>query len=125
MGSKPVKINIDWCKACGLCIEVCPKDVFLWSKDIGKHGVKVPEIKKPSRCTKCMMCEMICPDFAITVEGTRKKKAKSPVESKPKKKKKTAAKKSATKAKPTKKPKVKPKKKAKKKPKPAKRGKKR
>ncbi|MHC4660317.1 MAG: 4Fe-4S dicluster domain-containing protein [Planctomycetota bacterium] len=124
MAQKPVKINLDWCKACGICIEVCPKKVIEWSEEIGKHGVRMPELKRPSRCTKCMLCEMMCPDFAINVEGSRKKKAESAPEPKPAKKKKPAPKITKAKSKPKKKPKAKQLKKAKKKTKSGKKAKK-
>jgi len=53
------------CKACGLCIEVCPKDVLEFSQDFNTRGVHYPEIVRPGNCIGCGMCQNICPDLAI------------------------------------------------------------
>jgi len=57
---REITVNSKWCKKCGLCVEFCPRQV-LEMKD-------VPHVKDPARCTGCLMCEMHCPDFAITVK---------------------------------------------------------
>lgn len=57
-----VKINKDWCKRCGICIEFCPVQVF--DKEI--DGTPIP--KHQDKCTGCKLCEIRCPDFAIKVE---------------------------------------------------------
>ena len=64
-----VKISVrrEWCKSCGICIEFCPKDVLV-SDDQGKP---IPE--NIDACTKCGLCELRCPDFAITVGGVEEK----------------------------------------------------
>ena len=51
-----------WCKSCGLCIALCPKDVYGENEDGG------PEIIQPDHCIGCLICETHCPDFAITIE---------------------------------------------------------
>jgi 2-oxoglutarate ferredoxin oxidoreductase subunit delta len=48
-----------WCKACGICIALCPKKVF----DTGTDGK--PIVARPQDCINCGMCEIMCPDFAI------------------------------------------------------------
>jgi len=64
-----VKISIDreWCKACGICIEFCPKNVLV-SDDQGK-----PNPINIDVCIKCGLCELRCPDFAITIEEVEDK----------------------------------------------------
>jgi len=59
--SYTVKINYNWCKNCGICVEFCPKDVF----DEGEHGE--PVVERQDDCTGCMMCVLRCPDFAVNV----------------------------------------------------------
>lgn len=66
-----VKINEEYCKACALCIEICPKNVLGFSGKFNKKGYDVAEVKNPEACIYCKKCELICPDFAITVEDTR------------------------------------------------------
>lgn len=48
-----------WCKACGICIALCPKHVF----DAGRDGK--PVVSRPEACVNCGTCEIMCPDFAI------------------------------------------------------------
>ncbi|MCL4368742.1 MAG: ferredoxin family protein [Actinobacteria bacterium] len=60
---KPSEIVIyrDWCKACGICIEFCPTRVF----EVGEGGE--PIVAHPEECISCDLCELLCPDFAITL----------------------------------------------------------
>lgn len=52
----------DWCKACGICIAFCPKQVF--DRDEGGK----PVAARPDDCIGCLFCEIHCPDFAITIQ---------------------------------------------------------
>ena len=52
----------DWCKACGICIAFCPKQVY----DRDEGGKPLPA--RPDDCIGCLFCELHCPDFAITIE---------------------------------------------------------
>ncbi len=60
---KPSEILIyrDWCKSCGICIAFCPTKVF----ETGDGGA--PVIAHPEKCISCELCELLCPDFAITL----------------------------------------------------------
>jgi 2-oxoglutarate ferredoxin oxidoreductase subunit delta len=64
-----IEIDKTFCKGCSLCIVNCPRDVLAISKERGSAGFLVPEAVQAEACTKCMMCELICPDFAIVVNG--------------------------------------------------------
>jgi 2-oxoglutarate ferredoxin oxidoreductase subunit delta len=65
-------INRIWCKGCGICVAFCPKQVLELDEDD-----KVIAARRDD-CIYCGMCELRCPDFAITVikgggeeEGTK------------------------------------------------------
>lgn len=60
-----IRLNRAWCKGCGICIALCPEDVYKPDRD-GK-----PVIDQPDRCIWCERCEIYCPDFAINLEGTK------------------------------------------------------
>jgi 2-oxoglutarate ferredoxin oxidoreductase subunit delta len=56
-----VVIDLDLCKACGICIAFCPADVFE-GDDFGR-----PVVARLADCTLCAFCERHCPDFAIDI----------------------------------------------------------
>jgi 2-oxoglutarate ferredoxin oxidoreductase subunit delta len=53
---------------CGICIFVCPKDIFANSEEPNDAGYVPPGIKNEEQCTACRNCMISCPDFAIVVE---------------------------------------------------------
>lgn len=61
------------CKGCGLCIEKCPVKTLEWSANLGVYGTPAPHVKEEIPCTACNMCELVCPDAAITVVKQTKK----------------------------------------------------
>jgi 2-oxoglutarate ferredoxin oxidoreductase subunit delta len=64
-----VEIDVDTflCKGCGICVEMCPRKVFEWSKELSEKGVHYPVPVHAEKCVKCKLCELLCPDFAIAV----------------------------------------------------------
>lgn len=57
-----IVVSTDLCKACGICIELCPRNVF----DVDGDGQ--PVVARLELCTVCLFCEWHCPDFALRVE---------------------------------------------------------
>ena len=53
---------------CGLCIHVCPKNVYSRSNRLTPKGIRPPEPERVGECMACMRCMMYCPDLAIVVE---------------------------------------------------------
>ncbi|MEO0072161.1 MAG: ferredoxin family protein [candidate division WOR-3 bacterium] len=66
-----IKINQQWCKGCGFCIEICPKDVYTRDSKVSSRGFQEIIIKNPEKCIECQLCEYLCPDLAITVIGKK------------------------------------------------------
>ncbi len=56
-----ITVNIGWCKGCAICVEFCPKNVLAM-----RDGV--PVVVDAAACTRCQLCDVRCPDFAITVK---------------------------------------------------------
>jgi 2-oxoglutarate ferredoxin oxidoreductase subunit delta len=63
--------NIDiykaWCKACGICVAFCPTGT------LARDETGSPYVKDPEKCAKCGLCELRCPDFAITVHEKKER----------------------------------------------------
>jgi 2-oxoglutarate ferredoxin oxidoreductase subunit delta len=66
-GAKEIIIDDQFCKGCNLCIEVCPRKVFSGSSKRSRAGYSIPQAADPGKCSVCSLCEMTCPDLAITI----------------------------------------------------------
>ena len=69
-----IEIKDDWCKGCNICIERCPLNALEISDRLNKRGVRPPQLKKKNDCNFCRLCELICPDLAITIIEDKDKK---------------------------------------------------
>jgi 2-oxoglutarate ferredoxin oxidoreductase subunit delta len=74
-------IDIQRCKGCGLCVQVCPKNSIVISKQSNKTGY-FPAETDNRNCTGCALCAIICPDAAITVYRDETKIADLPKKNK-------------------------------------------
>ncbi len=57
-----ILVDPAFCKRCGICIFFCPTGVF----DARDDGL--PLVARREKCIWCGLCEVRCPDFAITLE---------------------------------------------------------
>ncbi len=66
-GPVDIQIKVSWCKGCGLCVDYCNRGV-IEMKDA------LPSVVAAEKCSRCLQCEAICPDFAIEVVDKVEKK---------------------------------------------------
>ncbi|CAA6815965.1 MAG: 2-oxoglutarate oxidoreductase, delta subunit, putative (EC [uncultured Campylobacterales bacterium] len=67
----PVWVNTNNCKACNICVTLCPAGVLgMIEADTSILGSTI-SVDYPDSCIGCNACELSCPDFAIYV--SRKK----------------------------------------------------
>lgn len=75
MAKKRGKIILDReaCKACYLCVSVCPQNVITVSENLNQKGYYPAEFteadlsEEDRTCTGCASCAVMCPDVAIEV----------------------------------------------------------
>lgn len=60
-------IDIERCKGCNLCVDVCPKELLEISKESNRQGHHPARMVSSNECTGCCNCAIICPDVAIEV----------------------------------------------------------
>ena len=56
------------CKGCGLCADVCPKQILALSKEINSKGYHPITMTDQAKCIGCAFCARMCPDAVIKVE---------------------------------------------------------
>lgn len=62
---KKLVLTVSWCKACGICMQLCPRKV------LGEEEVtKKVSIIAPEKCNGCGICELSCPDYVFTIVET-------------------------------------------------------
>jgi len=70
LGIHGTNVAVDWdvCTGDGVCIEVCPVNVFDWA-DAPGHPVseKKSDPTREKDCIQCLACETQCPSQAIKI----------------------------------------------------------
>lgn len=69
MGKGRIVVDVNLCKGCELCTEVCPKDILQMDyEEFTPSGYHPASLVDPDgACTGCAICAIICPDVAIRV----------------------------------------------------------
>ncbi len=55
-----IVIHENLCKGCSICVDFCPTNVL-------EMKGSVVSVKNLEACTRCQLCDLRCPDFAIQV----------------------------------------------------------
>ncbi len=55
-----IVINERLCKGCSICVDFCPTNVL-------EMRGSIAAVKDLAACTRCQLCDLRCPDFAIQV----------------------------------------------------------
>lgn len=63
----PVWVDEERCKACDICVSVCPAGVLSMEQEPASTLGAMVRIIHGEDCTGCSNCELNCPDFAINV----------------------------------------------------------
>jgi 2-oxoglutarate ferredoxin oxidoreductase subunit delta len=63
-----VKIDIEKCKECGLCIVECKLKILALSNEVNKSGYHPVKVVTPEKCTGCTLCAIACPEAIIEIE---------------------------------------------------------
>ncbi len=67
-GFRPVLVDVERCKGCGLCVAVCaPGSLALDPVRVNAMGHHPVALVDPDGCTSCAKCARMCPDAALTV----------------------------------------------------------
>jgi NAD-dependent dihydropyrimidine dehydrogenase PreA subunit len=62
-----LRVDVNECKGCGLCVEACPPRVIGMSDALNHYGYRTAAYAGTG-CTACGICFMVCPEpGAITV----------------------------------------------------------
>jgi 2-oxoglutarate ferredoxin oxidoreductase subunit delta len=68
MAKGKVIINIELCKGCELCTEVCPVKILVMEKSVlNQSGYLPAKVIDMDKCIACGNCAVVCPDSAISV----------------------------------------------------------
>ena len=70
----PVWIDTARCKACDVCVSVCPAGVIAMVPEPTSTLGAMISVQNPESCIGCNDCELSCPDFAIFVADKKEYK---------------------------------------------------
>lgn len=62
-----VKVLSEYCKSCGLCVNICPKKVLAIGDKPNVKGYYAVVVADEERCIGCTLCGTVCPDLALEV----------------------------------------------------------
>ncbi|MGI6095450.1 MAG: 4Fe-4S dicluster domain-containing protein [Lachnospiraceae bacterium] len=61
-----IKLSVERCKGCYLCIANCKPQALSISEETNVHGVKVVQVNQ-EKCVQCGSCYAMCPDLVFEI----------------------------------------------------------
>ncbi|MDX9846749.1 MAG: 4Fe-4S binding protein [Tenuifilaceae bacterium] len=62
-----VKVDVEKCKGCNLCVVACPTNVLALAREVNGKGYNYAYMANPDACIGCANCGLVCPDSVIEV----------------------------------------------------------
>ena len=62
-----IHIDAAVCDGCGICVFFCKPEVFALSRELSLRGVYPALAPRPEVCTGCRLCDLACPQMAISL----------------------------------------------------------
>jgi len=62
----------EYCKSCGLCVNICPKGVLTIGDKTNQKGYYPVVVTDDAKCISCSMCAVVCPDLALEVSREKR-----------------------------------------------------
>ncbi|MFZ5753764.1 MAG: 4Fe-4S dicluster domain-containing protein [Bacillota bacterium] len=62
-----VVVLSEYCKSCGLCVEICPKKILSIGDKVNQKGYYTVTVTEEEKCTGCTLCGLVCPDLALEI----------------------------------------------------------
>ncbi|MBZ4654025.1 MAG: 2-oxoglutarate-acceptor oxidoreductase subunit OorD [Peptococcaceae bacterium] len=62
-----VVVLSEYCKSCGLCVEICPKKILQIGDKVNQKGYYTVTVTEEEKCTGCTLCGLVCPDLALEI----------------------------------------------------------
>lgn len=62
-----ITVNEEFCKGCGLCVAICPKQAMQLSEGMNSRGIHPAYLARPEECTGCTQCALMCPDACLRI----------------------------------------------------------
>lgn len=66
MAVAKARTDVELCKGCMLCVDVCPRKAIVPSNRVNKKGYQIVVVDK-ELCVGCGMCYKVCPDYVYTI----------------------------------------------------------
>lgn len=64
-----IKVLVECCKSCELCISVCKQGVLAIGAEANEKGYNAVASQEGKKCIGCRACLILCPEAALELEA--------------------------------------------------------